>query len=94
MKLIGIKVLDDAASAYPQVKKQLDVWRSLIEEAEWKTPHDLRAQFGKADILGGKQVVFNIKGNYFRLLVKVDYQAKLVMIERFGTHAEYDTWQL
>lgn len=94
MRLIGIKVLDDGIVAYPQAKKQLDVWRDLVEEADWKTPHELRAQFGNADILPEKQVVFNIKGNHFRLLAKVDYQTKVVLVKKFGTHAEYDSWNL
>lgn len=94
MRLISIYVLDEGIAAHPETKKQLDIWRSLVEEADWKTPHELKAQFGKADILPDKQVVFNIRGNHFRLLVKVDYQNRLVIVKKFGTHAEYDTWKL
>lgn len=94
MRLISIYVLDEGIAAHPEAKKQLDIWRSLVEEADWKTPHELKAHFGTADILSDKQVVFNIRGNHFRLLVKVDYQKQLVIVKKFGTHAEYDTWKL
>ena len=94
MRLIAIEVIDEASRLHPTAKKPLDIWRALVKEARWKTPHDLKAQFGKADILGEKQVVFNIKGNNFRLLVKVDYQMGLVIIKKFGTHKEYDNWGL
>lgn len=94
MKLIGKDVINEAAKLHPIAMKPLSIWKMLVEEAKWKTPHDLKAQFGKADILGGKQVVFNIKGNDFRLLVKVDYQFELVIVKRFGTHREYDAWNL
>lgn len=94
MKLIGIAVIDEASILHPTAKKPLDIWRALVQEAQWKTPHELKAQFGRADILGGKQVVFDIKGNDFRLLVKVDYQIGLIIIKKFGTHKEYDNWNL
>lgn len=94
MKLIGLEVIDEASRLHPTAKKPLSTWRALVEEAKWDNPHQLKAQFGKADTIGGKQVVFNIKGNDFRLLVKVDYQLQLVIIKKFGTHKEYDTWDL
>jgi len=94
MKIIGVDKLDEAKTKYPIVRKQIDVWRDLVEEADWETPYNLKTQFGSADLLGNKLVVFNIKGNHFRLLVKIDYQFQLVIIKKFGTHKEYDTWKL
>ncbi len=94
MKIIKKGILSEAARNHPIVKNQLVVWTDLVEAADWKTPHDLKSQFGKADILGNRQVVFNIKGNDFRLVVKIDYEFKLVILEKFGTHSEYNTWNL
>lgn len=94
MRIISIYVLDEAIKAHPEAKKQLDIWRSIVEEAVWKTPHQLKAQLGKATILSGNRVVFDIKGNHFRLLTKIDYQKELVLVSDFGTHEEYDNWKL
>lgn len=94
MRIIHLDILYDAANDYPIAKKQIDIWRDLVKEAEWETPHDLKAQFGSADPIGNKLVVFNIKGNDFRLLVKIDYEHQLVIVKNFWTHEEYDKWKI
>ena len=62
----------------------------IVARAEWRTPEDVKASYPKASILKAGRVVFNIKGNDFRLVARVQYQAGVLMIRFFGTHAEYD----
>jgi mRNA interferase HigB len=66
------------------------VWLYLVTRAEWRTPDDVKAAYPKASILKASRVVFNIKGNDYRLIARLQYQAGIVAIRFFGTHAEYD----
>jgi mRNA interferase HigB len=61
-----------------------------VDRAQWRTPDDVKASYPKASILKGSRVVFNIKGNDYRLIASVQYQARVLAIRFFGTHAEYD----
>jgi mRNA interferase HigB len=56
----------------------------------WKTPQDIKSDYPSASILGDNRVVFNIKGNHYRLVVKINYAFSLVWIRFIGTHAAYD----
>ena len=60
-----------------------------MESADWSGPEDVRARYRTASIVGDDRVVFNIKGNTYRLVVAINYAAKVVFIKFFGTHAEY-----
>lgn len=71
-------------------RKQYEAWRAIAEAADWKQPADVKKSHPKASILKSGRVVFNIKANDFRLISAVDYQAGIVMIWFFGSHAEYD----
>lgn len=57
--------------------------------AQWRTPEDVRAAYPKVSILKGGRVVFNVKGNDYRLIARLQYQAGVIAIRFFGTHAEY-----
>ena len=72
-------------------ESQLRLWFSIVERAAWTGPVDVRAAFGTADFLPDSRVVFNIKGNAYRLIVQVKYAPLFLVFIRFvGTHAEYD----
>jgi mRNA interferase HigB len=71
-------------------RSQYEAWLHIVRYAQWRTPEDVKASHPKASILKGGRVVFNIKGNDYRLIVSVQYQAGVVAIRFFGTHAEYD----
>src|SRR3978361_107202 len=71
-------------------RSQYDAWLDIVTRAEWHNPEDVKASYPKASILKGSRVVFNIKGNDYRLIARVQYQAGLLAIRFFGTHAEYD----
>ncbi|MGH7960222.1 MAG: type II toxin-antitoxin system HigB family toxin [Candidatus Binatia bacterium] len=71
-------------------KRALEDWHTQASQADWATPADVKAQYGDASILKNSRIVFNICGNKYRLVVKVNYPYRVVYIRFVGTHAEYD----
>jgi mRNA interferase HigB len=71
-------------------RSQYDAWMQIVSRAQWRNPQDVKAAHPKASILKAGRVVFNVKGNDYRLVARVQYQAGVVAIRFFGTHAEYD----
>ena len=71
------------------VKSSLDAWFHEVQDADWKAPTDVTRGYANASIVGDR-VVFNIKGNSYRLVVAVDYRRHIVFIKWLGTHAAYD----
>lgn len=76
---------------FADAKRALEDWHAQVSRADWATPADIKAQYRDASILKGSRVVFNICGNKYRLVVKVNYPYRVVYIRFIGTHAEYDT---
>ena len=72
------------------VKSALDAWFHEVLRADWKTPADVLKAYANASIVGSDRVVFNIKGNDYRLVVAVNYRHQIVFIKWIGTHADYD----
>jgi mRNA interferase HigB len=72
------------------VKNALDAWFHEVRRATWKNSAELKRSFGTASIISSDRVVFNIKGNDFRLVVAIDYGRQVVYIKWVGSHAEYD----
>jgi mRNA interferase HigB len=72
------------------VKDQLDAWYSEAAKATWKSPAELKAQYRSASIISSERVVFNIKGNDYRLIVAINYHYQVLLIKWLGTHKEYD----
>jgi mRNA interferase HigB len=75
---------------YSDSKGQLESWHEEVLNADWDTPQKLKAQFSNASILQDSRVVFNIKGNDYRLIVKINYQYRIIYIRFIGTHEMYD----
>jgi mRNA interferase HigB len=72
-------------------RSQYDVWLAIASRADWRTPEEIKASHPRASILkGGRGRGFNIKGNDFRLVAALQYQAGVLVIRFFGTHSEYD----
>jgi mRNA interferase HigB len=72
------------------VKAALNSWFREARLASWKNSSDVKASYAHASIVGADRVVFNIKGNAYRLVVAVDYRRAIVFIKWLGTHQEYD----
>lgn len=92
--MVGRKVLTDFADRHAEVRAQIEAWYWEVEQAEWRTPEELKLRYPNASLLLGNRVVFNLKGKKYRLLAKVNYQQQIVFIAKLGTHAEYSTWEL
>lgn len=76
------------------IQGPLETWIQEVREASWRTTLDIKARYSSASFLSDNRVVFNVKGNKYRLLVKVGFNLQTVLIQRIGTHAEYDKWEL
>lgn len=90
MRIIKRKTLLDFAATHADAREPLLSWFEEVEKADWSTPNEVRSLFRSADILTSKRVIFNIKGNHYRLIVDIEYQLKIVFIAWLGTHSEYD----
>jgi mRNA interferase HigB len=96
MIVIGTEAVENyfaGRAGYKGIKaarSQYDAWLDIVTRAEWFDPEDVKASYPKASILKAGRVVFNIKGNDYRLIARVQYQAAVLVIRFFGTHAEYD----
>ena len=90
MRIISRRILREFANRYSQAEHPLDQWYKYVQSANWRTPADVKQSFRSADILPGNRVVFNICGNHYRLVVKVEYDPQIVYVRFIGTHADYD----
>ncbi len=72
------------------VKAHLDAWYAEVSRAEWKHSAELKEQFRSTSIVSAERVVFNIKGNDYRLVASIHYALQIVLIKWLGTHKEYD----
>jgi mRNA interferase HigB len=71
-------------------KGPLEAWYYEAKHAQWESSADVKAQYGSASIIGDNRVVFNIGGNKYRLIVRINYYSKAVFIRFIGTHKAYD----
>jgi len=92
MTVVGLGKLDEFKQKHSDSTSQLDAWVREAKDAEWRTPQDIKDRYAHASFLPGNRVVFNIKGNRYRLDIKVNYATQVVLVVRLGTHAEYADW--
>jgi len=90
MHLISKRTLVKFYEKYPLAKQQLLAWAAFVEKAEWKKPSDVVASLPKTDVIDSKRVIFNIKGNDFRLIADIEYRFSQVFIVWIGSHSQYD----
>ena len=74
----------------PAVKAALDAWFDEASKAAWKNTADVKRRYATASIVSAERIVFNIKGNSYRLVVSVDFEKAIVWIKSIGTHKDYD----
>jgi mRNA interferase HigB len=90
MRDIAIKTLREFWRVHPDAEHQLRAWYDEACKASWTQPADIKTQFRSASILKSRRVVFNIKGNNYRLVVALAYNTRIVFVKFVGTHAQYD----
>ncbi|MCS6883360.1 MAG: type II toxin-antitoxin system HigB family toxin [Oscillochloridaceae bacterium] len=90
MRIIAKKILREFWERHADAEQALKAWYYDVKHADWKTPGDIRKTYATASILANNRVVFNIRGNNYRLVVAVNYDFGIVCIGFVGTHQEYD----
>ncbi len=90
MRVIAKKILRDFWESHSDSEQQLKAWYQETPKAEWSGPKQVKLEYPSASFLADNRVVFNIKGNHYRLIVRINYDYQMVWIRFIGTHAEYD----
>jgi mRNA interferase HigB len=89
MRIIKRGALEQFWREHPDAKAGLESWYAVMRKADWKTPAELRQVYPNSDLVG-RRTVFNIAGNKYRLIARVNYQTQRVFVLHILTHAEYD----
>lgn len=90
MRVFARRPLREFWEKHPDSEEQLATWYKEATKANWTSPAEIKSEYAKASILKDKKVIFNICGNKYRLVVRINYQRKWVFILFIGTHIEYD----
>ena len=90
MRIFTYKRLREFWERHPDVKQPLLAWYKDAEDADWDTPTAVKSRYPHASVIRNNRVVFNIKGNDYRLVVQINYPYRSVYVRFLGTHAEYD----
>ena len=90
MKVFNTPQVERAYKRYTDAIGPLRNWYHEVERADWETPAMLKERYSNASIIRGDLVVFNIKGNRYRLVARINFRERLVYVRFFGTHREYD----
>jgi mRNA interferase HigB len=90
VRIISRRVLREFWIKHPDATTALQTWFSDVEQATWNSPADIKEVYRNASFIANNRVVFNIKGNHYRLVVVVIYQHGVVYIRFVGTHTQYD----
>jgi mRNA interferase HigB len=90
VRIISKKILREFWEKHSDSQEQLKSWFQETSAIEWRNPSQIKVDYPSASFLADNRVVFNIKGNKYRLIVKINYEYNMVWIRFIGTHAEYD----
>jgi mRNA interferase HigB len=90
MRIIARSTLREFWEIHAEAEPALRAWIDDVAQANWQTPADIKSIYANASIIANNRVVFNIKGNKYRLIVHVRYDISIIFIRFVGTHAEYD----
>jgi mRNA interferase HigB len=90
MRIISRNTLKGFWDLHPDARQPLQAWYSDIKHAVWKSPADIKDVYRNASFVQNNRVVFNIKGNRYRLVAAIQYEYGIVYIRFVGTHQEYE----
>ena len=90
MRIIAISTLRAFWEKHPDVEQPLRAWYAEAKKANWKSFQEIKRLYPSASIVGNDRIVFNIKGNDYRLIVLVRFRGSKMFIRFVGTHSEYD----
>ncbi len=89
-RIIAKRTIKEFWIKYPETKDYLQTWYQTVKNAEWEKPSNIKQFYSTVSILKNSRVVFNIKGNDFRLVVKINYEKQWLFIRFLGSHKEYN----
>ena len=89
-RIVAKRTIREFWEKHSDSKAYLKTWYQTVKAAEWKTPNDIKKFYATISILKNSRVVFNIKGNDYRLVAKINYDRQWLFIRFVGTHEEYD----
>jgi mRNA interferase HigB len=89
LRVIAKKILREFWEIHSDCEQQLKSWYQEAEKATWKNLNELKNDFPNASILNDKRVCFNIKGNSYRLIVRINFHYQMIWIRFIGTHSDY-----
>jgi mRNA interferase HigB len=92
MRVLGRERLEEFRTRHADARAPIDAWLAEADAAAWQSPTDIKARYRSASFLSDNRVVFNLKGNKYRLETKLNFEHQIVLITRIGTHAEYSKW--
>ena len=81
MRILGLILLKQFKKTHADARKQLDAWQSEVPRQHWLSSQDIKRRYQSADFLAENRVIFNIRGSNYRLMVRVRYQNKIVVVE-------------
>ena len=90
MRVIAISALKTFWEQHPDSEQSLKSWYQAVTTERWDSPYDVKRRYATASVLAAGRVVFNIKGNSYRLIVWIDYVKQRIYIKFIGSHSEYD----
>lgn len=90
MRVISKKILKDFWVKYPDSEQQLKAWYLEANTSYWNNPNEIKKEYPSASILKENRVVFNIKGNKYRLIVRIAFKYQMIWVRFVGTHEEYN----
>ena len=90
MRVIAKKTLREFWLKHKDAEQQIKSWHREVDRAVWRSPADVRTEYVTASFLADNRVVFNIKVNRYRIVVKINYEFVIVWVRFIGTHAQYD----
>jgi mRNA interferase HigB len=90
MRIVSQKILREFWEKHADSEQQLKTWYHEVQDSLWKNTYAIKKDYPSASFLSDDRCVFNIKGNKYRLIVKINYKYLMVWIRFIGTHAEYD----
>ncbi len=89
MLIVGRQRLYDFVDAHADARSWIENWIADTEQARWRTPQEIKNVYASASFLDDNVVIFNVKGNHYRLEVQLRYNTRIVIVRWAGTHAEY-----
>ena len=90
MNIITKRTILFYINKYPLASNSLKAWYDEFSKVEFRNFNDLKTIYGNASIIANTRVVFNIKGNSFRLIVSINFKTQALYVIWFGSHADYD----